>query len=708
MQGQKNEHKFSEVFDSEKKRIEAHRRTRKDTSDQLVGLAVSGGGIRSASFGMGVLQALNKNGLLKCLDYLSTVSGGGYIGSSFTWFNHLQAGDDWKFPFGTRGTGSRSEGDADVLSFIRQHGNYLTPGNNLSAMSFFATILRNMLMSGAVYFALLVVILFFLISNGYVSPPLIDQGRAGSSLTATLLQWAKYMAVLFALMAAIHGIGTFLVTGSTTLDYRLRVLVEKVLGWTVTAGITLALIASLPYAFAALQGESGTLAAGTAATAAGAGGGIYEFLRQRAPSAVAKAPSGVRILLTAFALIYGLLLLAFFVAGISLAGWNWLSVIEFILLPALILGFFINTNFFGIGRTYRDRLMETFLPDMSSVKSGKWNLALNSNRSKLSEMCGENEHGPYHLVNCNVVLVDSDVAKYRGRGGDNFVLSPLFCGSDSTEWYPTDHFLNDGMTLSTAMAISGAAANPNSGVGGRGPTRNRLISFLMAFLSVRLGYWARNPFASGVHRLLAKMSQPNLLYPGIVQGMLGQRLNAYAGYLELSDGGHFENTGLYELARRKLDLIIVSDAGADVHFTMADLGNAIERIRVDFGYYIRFDDADYDLGQIMPDSAKSSPYSSDYGIAERGFAFATIEYGPGHEGMIVFVKTTMINGMPADVYAYRKAHGKFPDESTADQFFDEVQLESYRELGYQIVNEMMKDNIAADRIRKAAGASSNI
>ena len=57
---------------------------------------------------------------------------------------------------------------------------------------------------------------------------------------------------------------------------------------------------------------------------------------------------------------------------------------------------------------------------------------------------------------------------------------------------------------------------------------------------------------------------------------------------------------------------------------------------------------------------------------------------------------------------YRKAHGKFPDESTADQFFDEVQLESYRELGYQIVNEMMKDNIAADRIRKAAGASSNI
>lgn len=704
MQRRKNEHQFKEVFSAEKERIRAHRKTRKDTSDRLAGLAISGGGIRSASFGMGVLQALNKNGLLKCLDYLSTVSGGSYIGSSLTWFNHQQAGVNWKFPFGTRGTGSRSGPDSDVLSFIRQHGNYLTPGNNLSTMSFFATILRNMLMSGAVYFALLVVILFFLISNSFVSPPPVDEGSEVLSLASTSLQWAKYMAVLFALITAVHGIGTFLATGSTTTDYRLRVMVEKVLGWTVMTGIILALIASLPYTFAALQGGTGTLAAGTAATAAGVGGGIYEFLRQRAPSALAKAPSNIRVLLTALALIYGLLLLAFFVAGIRLASWDSLSVIKFVLLPALILGFFINLNLFGIGRTYRDRLMETFLPDASSVKSGRWNLALRSNRKKLSEMCGSDEYGPYHLVNCNVVLVDSDVAKYRGRGGDNFILSPLFCGSDATYWYPTTHFLKDRMTLSTAMAISGAAANPNSGVGGRGPTRNRLISFLMAFLSIRLGFWARNPFASGMRRLLAAASQPNLLYPGVVQGMLGQRLNSYAGYLELSDGGHFENTGLYELARRKLHLIIVSDAGADPDFTMADLGNAIERIRVDFGYYIRFADPDYDLRQIMPGSSASSSFGTEYGIAKRGFALGTIEYGSGHEGMIVFVKSTMINGMPEDVYAYRKAHHKFPDESTADQFFDEVQLESYRELGYQIVNQMMEDKTAADRIKKAAGS----
>ena len=55
-------------------------------NDSYYGLALSGGGIRSATFSLGVLQRLAKNKLLEKIDYLSTVSGGGYIGSSLTWF----------------------------------------------------------------------------------------------------------------------------------------------------------------------------------------------------------------------------------------------------------------------------------------------------------------------------------------------------------------------------------------------------------------------------------------------------------------------------------------------------------------------------------------------------------------------------------------------------------------------------------------------
>src|SRR6476659_577782 len=43
-------------------------------------LCLSGGGVRSASFGLGVLQGFAQSGVLGDFDYLSTVSGGGYIG----------------------------------------------------------------------------------------------------------------------------------------------------------------------------------------------------------------------------------------------------------------------------------------------------------------------------------------------------------------------------------------------------------------------------------------------------------------------------------------------------------------------------------------------------------------------------------------------------------------------------------------------------
>src|SRR4029434_5745535 len=58
-----------------------HRETRSDRANAPAALCFSGGGIRSATFGLGVLQALARSGLLPRFDYLSTVSGGGYLGS---------------------------------------------------------------------------------------------------------------------------------------------------------------------------------------------------------------------------------------------------------------------------------------------------------------------------------------------------------------------------------------------------------------------------------------------------------------------------------------------------------------------------------------------------------------------------------------------------------------------------------------------------
>ena len=106
----------------------------------------------------------------------------------------------------------------------------------------------------------------------------------------------------------------------------------------------------------------------------------------------------------------------------------------------IVFGFFVNLNYFGLGRMYRDRIIETFLPNRETVEKGRWALATEANREKLHDVCTEEDQGPYHLVNCNVVLVDSPVSKYRGRGGDNFILSSRYCGSDATSWVETGRF----------------------------------------------------------------------------------------------------------------------------------------------------------------------------------------------------------------------------------------------------------------------------
>src|SRR4029077_781507 len=69
----------------------------------------------------------------------------------------------------------------------------------------------------------------------------------------------------------------------------------------------------------------------------------------------------------------------------------------------------------------------------------------------------------------------------------------------------------------------------------------------------------------------------------IAREMLGIGLDETRRHVHLSDGGGFENLGLYELIRRRVRYLIVTDAGADPQTTLGDLGQAIERVRVDFG-----------------------------------------------------------------------------------------------------------------------------
>lgn len=650
---------------------------------RYTGLALSGGGIRSASFCLGVLQALVAGGILPRIDYLSTVSGGGYIGASLTWFlSGLPAGEKQfgtttaDFPFGRPGVGARGRGNAAgdnrILDFIRQHGNYLFPASGLSALTAVGVMSRSVGVSLLVYFAVLCGLVIFLEVLGFFLPltdrlPAISLVAGLLLVVALIVLWTAY--ALLARPLAMN----------RTADYSWRTCTQRFSGSVLGISIALLVVGSLPHVYAALSGAGGLIAASmtTVGSIVGAVSSLSNFA-----TGGRGLPSRVMAPIAAVLVLYGIALGAYVVAvHVPAANAPWVALL--LVAGGALCGSFINVNYLTPHRMYRDRLMEAFMPNRSSIETNRWAPATEADRVEISEMCPEFNRRPYHLINSNIVLVTSQKAPFRGRGGDNFVLSPLYCGSDATGWIRSDEWMHRGsrgLTLATAMAISGAAANPNAGVAGAGLTRNRLVSALMTLLNLRLGYWAPNPSRPRKWHFFPK---PNLLFPALPV-FLGGAMDEERSIVELTDGGHFENLALYELIRRRVKVIIVCDAGCDQSLSFSDLANATERVRVDFGVKISFDDPALDLRWLRPGSTTASaPAGAAFPFAERGFAIATIHYPGAHEkGTLIYLKPTVTAGAATDVHAYRASRAEFPHETTADQFFDEPQLEVYRELGY--------------------------
>lgn len=737
----------------------ARRREKLPPDHQLTGLALSGGGIRSATFNLGILQRLARRGLLDKVDYLSTVSGGGYIGSSLTWFLHrggavdadpaFDTGEDG-FPFGTHRRGKLKEatseevqqaeagGDrrkASASRHLRQNGEFLAPGCGLTIFSLFSVLLRGTFLSLLVFLPILV-LGFLLLDLLHLVRPIgehpsillwFHEWRSGTQagppgfVLSTPLVLAVILTSLGAVTSILYSLWTYSDSGLTG-RYRWRRKFEIFAGRMVTVFLVLLGLGSLPYAQQLLQ--DGASEAGFLSTVLGIVAAVMSFLKSGASQGRAKRFLPLLVWPAAVLLFYGILLSSYLlaqeiVAGDGLVAW---AVLGLFLLVALLVGRYTNLNYVAMHRYYRDRLMETYLPNVRDAIKGASDcqtIPAVADRAALSEMCDSAAaNGPYHIINTNLVLVGSEIKKYRGRGGDNFILSPAYCGSNATGWLRTTLFMNNRMTLATAMAISGAAANPHTGVGGSGPTRNPVLSLLMSLLNFRLGYWAPNPnpsinrwqlpgeqkdTRSQLKRLISDINplhgyRPNYFVPTLTATALGSAIgrlvhrlslklpgglqvsdrsfgkNEKNRFIELTDGGHFENLGLYELVRRRLPRIIVCDAAADPDYAFNDLANAIEKVRVDFGASIKVD-----VTPLVP--GKPSAYD-DIGQADTACVPGKIRYADNTEADLFYIKTTFFRDLPADLRAYKKSNEAFPDETTADQFFDEKQFEAYRELGY--------------------------
>jgi patatin-like phospholipase len=294
---------------------------------------------------------------------------------------------------------------------------------------------------------------------------------------------------------------------------------------------------------------------------------------------------------------------------------------------------------------------------------------------------------PFHVVNMALNLVHGDNLAWQQRKAESFTASPLHCGSYTIShqeasgcgsYRASKEYGNakkydgvEGISLGTAVAISGAAVSPNMGYHSSG-----VITFLLTLFNARLGWWLGNPGKPG--NKVYRRSGPFFSIRPLIAEAFGLTDDKNK-YVYLSDGGHFENLALYEMVLRRCHFIVVSDGSQDAECAFDDLGSAIRKARIDFGVRISID-------KILIYPRKTDKRGKYYAIGT--IHYKEVDGGAAQDGTLIYIKPAICDGEPADVFNYAQTSKTFPHESTADQYFSESQFESYRMLGEHAIRQM--------------------
>jgi hypothetical protein len=233
-----------------------------------------------------------------------------------------------------------------------------------------------------------------------------------------------------------------------------------------------------------------------------------------------------------------------------------------------------------------------------------------------------------------------------------------------------------------------------------GYNSNPALAFLMTLFNVRLGWWISNPRRKDMWQMGSGRATPLVALFSLFQELFGA-VGDDAAFVNLSDGGHFENMGLYELVRRRCRNIVVCDAENDADMTFGGMGMAITKCRADFGAEI-----DLDLRPLRIDPATGyskthcvvgtiqypPPWGAIVDKADQRTDCGCLEGGEDnpYTGVIVYMKSSLVGDEPADLLAYRLKAPVFPQDSTANQWFTESQFEAYRRLGHHVAMTTMK------------------
>jgi hypothetical protein len=249
-----------------------------------------------------------------------------------------------------------------------------------------------------------------------------------------------------------------------------------------------------------------------------------------------------------------------------------------------------------------------------------------------------------------------------------FLCSPL--------GYRPTHSFAGGLSLGTAVAISGAAVSPiNLGV--TQPSRG--ASLLLSLLTLRLGLWVGNP--KDPRRWI--LPSPRWALAPLTREAFGLT-DAENPYVYLSDGGHFDNLGLYEMLLRRCRYIVVSDAGQDQTASFNDLKAVIDRAHKDLGISIQFQ-----ATTVVSPLVKN--------VAVGRIAYSSVDWPGQSDGILVYIKPIVPNDVIDGVNAVAMEEPLFPHTSTFNQNYTERRFNAYRALGAYVVRTITQDLLGEPR-----------
>jgi hypothetical protein len=362
-----------------------------------------------------------------------------------------------------------------------------------------------------------------------------------------------------------------------------------------------------------------------------------------------------------------------------------------VLTVCLLFAWRVDINEFSLHAFYRNRLTRCYLGASNIPRHPNPFTGFDDSDADVAVgdlLPGKRYYGPFPIFCTALNLTFGEDLAWQERKAASFVFTPLYSGYDvpwtaaktESNWRfngfvrtATYAYPETGVHINTAAAISGAALSPNMGY-----HSNPATAFLLTLFSVRLGWWLVNPrildedgSALGTADSYPTPSPPFSLL-SLVRELLG-RTNDTSRYVYLSDGGHFDNMGMYELVRRRCRYIVICDSEEDGDLNFGGIGMAIRKVRVDFGVDVALD---LRLLQRM----KDSEYSASHCVV------GTVVYpeDPKNPGTVVYIKSSLTGDEPADVLNYKKEHPVFPNDSTTNQWFTESQFESYRRLGHHV------------------------